>query len=135
MLSFCRDNITGTKFRWFESKPSSRKKTSIIIKKLAQNSQKCIQTTRRCCNSPEFAWRFRHLTKILCYGFLRGKRVKTAPSPSVRQSVCPRGSARGSSKAVRAAAGDAHRPPLHAIRGPRKFRSDCSEVQHSLVRM
>jgi len=62
---------------------------------------------------------------------LKRRRVRL----SVRPSVCPRGSARGGSKAVRAAAGDAHRPPLHTIRGPRKFRSDCSEVQHSLVRM
>jgi len=56
------------------------------------------------------------------------KRFKTLLCPSVRPSQGQRARQQQS----RAAAGDAHRR-LHTTRGPRKFRTDGKEVQHSLV--
>ena len=56
-----------------------------------------------------------------------GKRIKPVQCPSVRPFVCLSQSTR--QQQSRASAGDAHRQ-LHMIGGPRKFWSDCKEVQH-----
>jgi len=60
------------------------------------------------------------------------KRFKTLLCPSVRPSVRLSQGQRARQQQSRAAAGDAHRR-LHTTRGPRKFRTDGKEVQHSLV--
>jgi len=56
------------------------------------------------------------------------KLIKTIPRLSVRLSVAGQ---RARQQQSRAAAGDAHRRLLQVARGPRKFWSDCKEVQHS----
>jgi len=61
------------------------------------------------------------------------KRIKTVPCPTIRPSVClsvPGQRAR--QQQSRAEADDAHRW-LRMTRGPRKFWSDCKEVQRTLL--